>query len=252
MSVSSARGYQVGSFCATGQRVETIFGQSPRAVVYTTSDRHLRWEYFENNQIVPPSLIPAILRFDSAMALIKLRVPSEQQPVAYALLGKALFAILDAGDPAQIDGALIEARGFIESKAIQHGRLLYIGGCFVSSLVFGLALLVTASQVTDPAVKITVCGGIAGILGTWMSITQRSDRLAIDPGSTRQFDVMQGASRTLLGILFGSFLVLASHADLILGMLKADHWTLIAIAVVAGFSERLVPDIIAGLERSHA
>src|SRR5262245_54384015 len=87
-----SRPYKSGEKCVTGQRIHTILGQSSRASVYTTEDKHLRWEYFENRGSPPKRLTPAIEQFDSLMAEIKLLAGNaEYKRTLFERLGKSLF-----------------------------------------------------------------------------------------------------------------------------------------------------------------
>ena len=92
--------YVIGSKCVTGQIISEILGQSDRACLYTTRDKHLRWEFFANRGRVPPDAAVAIGKFDNLMAAIKfLAVPPSEKKELLLCLGKNLFAALNSKRP---------------------------------------------------------------------------------------------------------------------------------------------------------
>jgi predicted nucleotide-binding protein len=93
----AAKQYKVGSKCGTGQVIASILGQSAVACVYTTTDNHLRWEYFKDRGALPKALKPAISRFDAQMARIRELSNVKDHKPLFELLGKSLFSALDSG-----------------------------------------------------------------------------------------------------------------------------------------------------------
>jgi hypothetical protein len=89
-------------------------------------------------------------------------------------------------------------------------------------------------------------GGVAGSL---ISIVQRSPDLQVDLLASRVHIGFQGTLRIVLGLFFGAIVAIASHANLAFGKIAHDSYALFIVAIAAGFSERLVPDII---ERASA
>ncbi|MFN9450052.1 MAG: hypothetical protein ACK58U_10390, partial [Rubrivivax sp.] len=60
----------------------------------------------------------------------------------------------------------------------------------------------------------------------------------------------QGASRILMGVLFAAFLIAAAKANLVAGLVASSTAALLAYSFVCGFSERFVPEMLGGLEKS--
>lgn len=241
--------YKLGDDCKTGQKVSNILGQSSRASVYTTEDNHLRWEYFENGEDLPPELMPAVALFDRLMADIARSVPHHNQTSTYHQLGKALFSVLDTG-PDHID-CFDECQAFIRAKATQKARLVYIVACFCCALVFSLIAISILLWVTQPNASVAALGALGGAMGALISVFQRSNDISVEPLAGIPYLILQGSARTVLGILFGLFLVCASQANLLLGLVSTSQLALFCFATVAGFSERLVPELLRKFESTN-
>lgn len=244
--------YRVGDPCGTGQTINAVLGQSETAAVYTTTDHHLRWNYRANDGRVPKELLPAISTFDSLMADIKAIVPAPHRGAAFTRLGKALFAALDGSDHSLIDSAFEPVRKFVHEMCLQHARFHYTVAflLFSTLLVTITGIAIQGLQNLPSSNEMLLIGGFWGMIGSVISVLQRSRSLELDPRSDLKLLRMQGAARGLLGFLFGVFVVLAVHGELVLGILRDHPDALLPIAVVAGFSERLVPEIMRKLEVS--
>lgn len=227
-----------------GQVVESILGQSDKIVVYTTQDKHLRWSYRANGGEIDPPMRPAVSRFDRLMTDIAAVVPARHRASAYAQLGKALFNVLDGGDPSRIEDGFAGVVSFVREAALEYSRLLYVIAFLVTTALLGPFISWAAvSQDTEP-LRSVLTGGAFGMLGACVSVLQRSHGLTLDPMAGRPFILVQGGARAVLGLLFGVFIVLACKGELILAFAKDHPAALLPMAMIAGASERFVPEVM--------
>lgn len=242
--------YKNGDACETGQIIETILGQSTVAVVYTTKDRFMRWEYFENNGDLPDSHLPAVSCFDALLGDIVVSVPARYQSRAEEELGSALFAALDNADSSQHLQCFDTVKRYIKAVATQHARFVYV------ITGFGVALLLVLAGAGAyfiigqrfPDLKLLLLAGVGGGLGALLSILFRADNLDLDSRAHAKYLAFQGASRVALGVLFGALFVAARRANLVAGAIPEAAEPMLVCSVVAGFSERFVPEIMRSIE----
>lgn len=96
-SSTSSRRYVVGGKASTGHKIASILGQSTRGCVFTTTNNELRWVYWQNKGVMPNGLRGIVALFDSLMARIATTpTTSKNKREMYMLLGKSLFAAIDA------------------------------------------------------------------------------------------------------------------------------------------------------------
>lgn len=232
-----------------GQTVAMILGQSASVRVYTTTDNQLRWDYLANEGHVPVELAPALSAFDGLMTEISTTVPKDRRAVAYAQLGKALFNALDAANAKGIEDSFKGVRNFVATCALHAARFRYIIAFLIASAILAASCLVLAQFVTSPPnLALLLTAAASGTGGAAMSVLYRSSRLALDPTAHTGFLILQGIARAILGALFGCFIVLACQGELILAFAKDHPLALYPLAVVAGYSERFVPEIMSHLE----
>jgi hypothetical protein len=238
----------IGKKCSSGQVISEILGQSARATIYTTKDGHLRWEFHENNGVVPEELLPAVNEFDSLMLEIKELVTKQRQKEAFVRLGKSLFAALNSTNN---DDKLVyykSIKSFIYRVAQQNVRIIYVSFCIgVTALVVGLAFVSNWLLVVE-GIDVFIYAGMFGGIGACISVMQRANNIEIDLTLSKKGLCLQGVVRILLGVLFGIFFTMACKGNLVLGTFKEQTIVLYVFAVISGVSERFIPQLIEQLE----
>ncbi len=87
--------------------------------------------------------------------------------------------------------------------------------------------------------------GIAGgLTGAVISVLQRSKDLKVAIYDSTNLLVLQAMARVGLGCCFGVIAIVASKSGLLFEFLSGDHKKMFLLAVIAGFSERMIPDFI--------
>ena len=243
------RDYKVGDKGASGQEIESILGQSARIVVYTTVDKHLRWECDDENDDVNAVCVRALPEFNELMADIARHVPKALKKHAYHQLGKALFSAVDAVDADRAPALFAPLRRFVRQKALITARIRYVVAGLttvsVALLALGLAYLFCDCEARVLYLK----GTFMGVLGACVSIVQRTGAADLEPFVRREYLFLQGFSRVILGAAFGFFTVFAVQANIVMGFAQDSNPTLFVLCFVAGVSERFVPELIQRIER---
>jgi hypothetical protein len=245
--VPNANRLKVGEKCSTGQIVDSILGQSARVTVYTTKDKHLRWQYDENNGNVPDDRIPVLNEFDSLMTEIKAFVPAQNQTEAYTGLGKALFASLNAKETVDLVRNFDTVKTFITQSFLLRARFLYTAFALGTAVLVIIVLLLFANLLS-PTNAVYFYGAVFGATGAAVSVMQRSRNIELDVQLPDRSLYLQACIRVLLGLIFGLLFIFASKANLVMGTINNDFFGLCVFALVAGFSERMIPDLIGRLE----
>jgi hypothetical protein len=88
-----------------------------------------------------------------------------------------------------------------------------------------------------------------GTVGAMISVLLRSRQIEVDPYASLAYTALQAIARVLLGFIFGAVAVIAVKANAILGFAESNTYLLLAFSLAAGFSERLIPEILTSLEK---
>ena len=95
-------------------------------------------------------------------------------------------------------------------------------------------------------------GGLIGAIGAIISIVLRGDAINLDANAGKMIHLTEGAARVIVGVAGASFVTLAFKGGIFFSGLKfagSQFAIVLALAIVAGASERLVPNLIGKVEK---
>ena len=233
---------------------DMTLGDSPVACVFTTTDNQLRWRYKANNGVVPFRLLGAVSEFDSIMTAIAVSVPKAHRKETYHQLGKALFAAFHTPQGTRPGREFRKVRLFVRKKAKERARLSYVLASLATTMVLALVVVTIYFYFRIPAsnLRLVILGGCFGAVGATISVLQRSPSLELDPWMSRRYHALQGVTRIVLGFIFGGIFVIASKANFVLGVIRNNPYPLLILCIVAGFSERLIPELLSKFESTQS
>jgi hypothetical protein len=126
------------------------------------------------------------------------------------------------------------------------GRLYYLGFCaLVVLLVAIVAIVVTAIGSANSELVTWSYVALFGSLGGFLSVASGLDRLELDPAAW-YVNAASGCSRIVIAVIGAWFVYLLIRAEIIFGTITQlqSIWAVLALSVVAGFSETYVPNLL--------
>jgi len=163
------------------------------------------------------------------------------------------------GDPKSAAATLDGVRTRLENLINIQGRLQYQISCFAAVVVFAIVFVALRSLQGDQApqqlsllrlASVAMCSALGGFLSISISLKQ----LTIDPDADWRVNAIAGTSRIVIAVIGGVFVYLMIVAKLALtslNLLDSDAG-IYAISIAAGFSEKLVPNLLRGLSLDDA
>jgi hypothetical protein len=146
-----------------------------------------------------------------------------------------------------LDGVGVRLQNLINIQ----GRLQYQISCLLTVILVAILFVLIRKFSGDRGdealssvrlASVALCGAVGGFL----SISVGLRKLTIDPDANRLINALAGASRiviAMIGSIFVYFMIVSKLALTSLNLLDTDAG-IFAIAMAAGFSEKLVPDIL--------
>ena len=246
MCASSLGSYGIGDKAKSDREIKMIHGQSVDVLVFEDVDGRINWETREEPLSASHSAVLA--RFEKLYALTAMVWNKEQQRVLDNALARALFRALSDASQKSAFEHFTAIREEIVKRVLIRARIFYVasGFCFAVALV---AVAVVGAVATEAETRTLLVSMGVGAVGAWVSIVQRAWRLTIESFEPPHYLAIQGATRVILGAVFGVFVVVAMKADWVLTMLNDSSWGIASAAFVAGASERLVPEMMRGIEK---
>ena len=158
-----------------------ILGQSSKVTVFTTKDKHLRWQYHKNGGDISDAQFSIVSEFDSLMTEIRVYVPEHNKHEAYIRLGKALFSALNGAGEKQAGLHFNPVRIFNNSARCSTQRARFIYTLFALGIsACAVAGLLIISHLWFPNEIIYFYGAVFGSVGAAVSVMQRSKDIDLD------------------------------------------------------------------------
>lgn len=173
----------------------------------------------------------------------------EEFPFVDLAVAQAKAACLD-GIPEQAREVLLHAHRRVLSLLTGAGRLRYVLVCMLTS-AFVVAAVSVLSYVALPQEQLIVPWMAAcGSIGAFLSVSINLRSLQIDPAAPRAMTTISAVSRVVIGMIGAGFILLVARGNLVLGLLADlnNPEALLAIGVLAGFSETFVPNVLRRVE----
>ncbi|HYC55316.1 MAG TPA: hypothetical protein VEL28_10330 [Candidatus Binatia bacterium] len=233
--------YRIKKAGNNGELITQIWGRGPHHIIYETESRLVRVEYHDSYE---SELAPLLAEFSRLKVLAECRLTGKKKAAAIKYLGLSLQTAIVAKAKAA-DAHFSNTSAFINTKADQNARLVFL--CSVAISVFVLLAALLALRSIAPSTTNLATAAIAGAFGAFLASLVRSSEIQIDPFSTMTFVVAQGVNRILLGTGFAVIAAMFIQAKLALGMV-AEPSAVMAVCVLAGFSQRFVPELLGRME----
>ncbi len=172
-------------------------------------------------------------------------------------IARAVYQSLE-GDITNAAETLEGVRTRLQNLINLQGRLQYQISCLATVALFAMLCLVVRALASDQASLLSPARlasvAMFGALGGFLSISIGLKKLTIDPDADWRINAIAGASRIVIAVIASIFVYLMIAAKLALtslNLLDSDAG-IYAISMAAGFSEKLVPNLLRGLSIDDA
>jgi hypothetical protein len=244
---------RVGESDRGGAKISFIIGRTAHVMVYMIDGDHLKIDAVSER---PTERELAILKiFDRLHSLISLTLQKGKTLSLKHNLGGALYSALSDEDATcPVSEYFTDVSEQINTRVLDAARFVYVVSGFATTVIGSLILWLfyVSPWTQDATISALLLGATGGAVGSALSIFVRSNTVEISPFKQHVFTAFQGASRIALGALFGFVFVCCVKADVLLGVLSDKTPGLFAFAILAGFSETFVPELLKRMETEVA
>ena len=241
--------YKIGGVDNDGSEVKKIYAKSPEYVVYRT-DSSIRIDIDDDSQKLN-EYVSNHYKIGVDLARIYSWLPenlSSSESINKQIARAMATNVAGNYDDAKIMLKHAEER-ITKLKTIQ-GRLQYTLSAFLLVLITFIISILISSDESAIFAKVMLCGALGGIL----SIAVGFSNLSIDIDADWQTNSLIGCSRILIAITASLFSYFAIKSDIAFSFANKieSNDGIFMIAMVAGFAEMLIPNIMNNLAKENS
>jgi hypothetical protein len=251
-------------------KIKEILIQADNYFVYIDQDLILRWHW--NTAIDPNVAAPIFNRACELQAKSEfLRQTRRERDLTSArrLIGEGLVIMFSTRNQQYANAALDTAEKFITQIGTETSRGWYFGPFFILfavSVITGL-ILYRQGHMAITTLPLVCC--LAGGIGAFISSAIGNERIPCAPTAGRLLHILEALLRYTIGFAAGLLVWLATSGNILVGFLNlgsnsaaasANPWpgsslptsvyALVAVTMLAGASERLLPSLIGKFDDS--
>jgi hypothetical protein len=252
--------YKVGDKDSSGVEILKIIHRDEKGMIYwihgDKMPHNLKWEVEDN---IGAHWNRSTSATRNLLAPVKkVMKDGDDRDTALMMLAAGLAMALKANPPDVEQDYLIDAAIYIRDRQREILQIRY----FMASVVTAVAISVFAlligvilirSGLFDKTVTVYVIefslAALLGGAGAMISVSQRFRSIEVERYMSRKLATIGGCSRIVFGCWFGAVFLLFHKAGLVLSVANEHPWLLAAAALVSGFSERIIPEVLAQFER---
>jgi hypothetical protein len=242
--------------------------KSKRFIVYLDEDLAVEWACVDHFDLTP-EVGRVLNRVAEMMALPVMHLPFQERLAFRSLVAEAVARVVrDRPDVAEMTAdagaahdALDKALSFYTARSAEISRWWYLTASVLAAgaLLLVVLFLCLLRSLVEPligtsAFEVTMGAG-AGGAGALLSVLIGSRNYTPDTSTRRDIHWFQGAARILAGTLGAVVVALAIKGNLVLGQVAPTAHTqelFLFLCMIAGWSERLVPNLIERFEATQA
>ena len=251
--------YKEGDVTLNGTKISRIIGRSSDFIVYLSQEEEgwvrktsVRVEYWPD---LPSHLTPSIVQYNKLAILAKCSLGPIHRNATNEYLAFALASAFQSTsrDEKEILEPFTPIEPFIKKKSEENARFssIFCGGLFATLICIAIIYAYNFEWLNQMKYREVLFGAMSGTIGASVSVIQRGKELLFEPYAGSFFIAFQGILRITLGIIFGVFTVIAIKAGVLLNVANDNFYLLLMFCIIAGVSERFIPDLIERMENKN-
>src|SRR5581483_223815 len=228
-------------------------------IVYLDDKGSVEWAFRGTYAELPKGAAPILNRVSELEAIPLTYIPAPVQLAFRRMLGEAVARVIGFKDDVRATEILDKAERYIKSFRESIARLWHLQSTIATTVVFvlgGLAIWWCRAAVRrslGPGAVDLALASSAGVVGGFLSFASRSREVEVDPSAGRPGYYFMGVARSLGAASGAVVAAIAVKLKLILGFMAgpagpAPLMGLVLAGLIAGVSERLVPNLVRSID----
>ena len=244
---------------SANQKIEILIAKTKKFIVYLNEDYDVEWsENFNENEFAKDygDVINRMALLETSSIVL---LGSPHLLPFRRLLAESVARLLDDENSKSAYEILDQAEEYLKIRSAERARFWYLGSSFLFtaflilfSIVYWLFKDFFIIYIGEIGFEITFVS-LFGSSGALISIISRSSSIKMDALAGARAHYMESLARIAFGVVGALFISVGIKANIILGIANSNNNSmlfLILFSIAAGFSERIVPNLLRKMEKA--
>jgi len=239
--------YKKGDTSRDGYKIEEIIIYNRNCIIFKSTNQIIGYEYQniafnpQNIEITCHELYTMLLYIDYPIFEIE-----KELKELFVVLFAALNADSEENGLKKFEVIEKRIRALRPKNQAKLDFLIILIACFIFfTSVFGILFYFIPTNDKN----IFLCS-IGGGIGSLLSVLHKNLSISFIIAQKKKYILTEALVKILLGMLFGGVLYIIIKSNLILGVVGDNKYALVFFSLLAGFSERFIPNLFKKLENN--
>jgi hypothetical protein len=233
---------------ALGKKIEVLIKNGGDFIVYLDSELNIQYAASSLYRTFSTSFGEVLNKVAELDGLADISFMTKRQIKEYrCMIGAAIARMYENSDKTIIFEMLDKAEYFLKSRVTETARIWYLSSAsflilFLISIYIIFILLIDISN--RNSFEFISCI-LTGAGGAYLSLMMNSKKITVNPSSGRIIHFFESITRLIIGMIGSFFVSLLVYSGIINPGNKEDLFiNMLIFSFIAGFSERMVPNLI--------
>lgn len=236
--------YKPGKISGSGVVIKKILKRSNSAIVYVCENEEINYEFKQNYEKVDV----IISKYDMLREKIPIEIPQELKASYQKILGKCFFnALVSCSHDEGLKHFIEIEKRICDLKTPNQAKSILIFFNLVFCSIFAAIGFTTYFNSVNSIGVIGLCASFGGF-GSLFSLLQRNQNVVLNITGALKYTILQGLFISVLGAMSGVIMLLIIKSEIAFSFAGNSISTIALLSILAGFSERLIPDVFSKIE----
>jgi len=241
---------------ALGKKIDVLVENGGDFIVYLDSELNIQYAVSKSYDGLSQYYGQVLNKVAELEGLSDRSFMTKKQIKEYrSMIGAAIARMYEHDTGEVIFGILEKAEYFLKSRVTETARIWYLSSASLMFLLLtiGYSLFYILAERRNDSELLTFTSSILlGAAGAYLSVIMNSKKITVNPSSGRIIHFFESVTRLLIGMIGGFFTALVFSSGMVnIGSPGNRGMTILIFSFVAGFSERMVPNLIHQFESSN-
>jgi hypothetical protein len=231
-----------------GKKIEVLIENGGDFIVYLDSELNIQYAVSSLFRIFSASYGEVLNKVAELDGLADLSCMTKRQVKKYrCMIGAAIARMYENNDKTIIFEMLDKSEYFLKSRVTETARIWYLSSAsfIILFLVCMYIIYISFIGISNKNSFEFISCILSGAGGAYLSLIMNTKKITVNPSSGRVIHFFESITRLIIGMIGSFFVSLLVYSGIINPGAKDDLFiNMLIFSFIAGFSERMVPNLI--------